>query len=131
MELLSIANDDDVGDYTDPINGRDITIETLGKETTGKDYNTSTIRVRTKQTPLSENADEVKKWLTEQPNPLEQYKRYSYEEMKSTLLAYLNPDDAKDEISSEPTATVVEAEKFTLNTSKPSIDSKIDDLFNL
>ena len=131
MELLSIANDDDVGDYTDPINGRDITIETLGKETTGKDYNTSTIRVRTKQTPLSENADEVKKWLTEQPNPLEQYKRYSYEEMKSTLLTYLNPDDVKDEIASEPTATVVEPEKFTLNTSKPSIDSKIDDLFNL
>jgi len=131
MELLSIANDEDVGDYTDPINGRDITIETLDKATTGKDYNTSTVRVRTKQTPLSEDADQMKRWLTEQPNPLEQFKKYSYEDMKAALLAYLNPDDEKEEVVKEPVATVVEPEKFTLNTSKPSIDSKIDDLFNI
>jgi len=131
MELLSIANDDDVGDYTDAVNGRDITIETLGKETTGKDYNTSTVRVRTKQTPISEDANLVKKWLTEQPNPLEQYKRYGYDEMKSTLLAYLNPDDEKDEVVKEAAPTVVEPEKFTLNTTKPSMDKSIDDLFNI
>jgi len=131
MELLSIANDEDVGDYTDPVNGRDITIETLDKATTGKDYNTSTVRVRTKQTPLSEDANLVKQWLTEQPNPLEQFKRYSYDEMKSALLSYLNPEEEKEEVIKEPTATVVEPEKFTLNTSKPSIDSKIDDLFNI
>lgn len=130
MELLSIANDEDVGDYTDPINGRDITIETLGKETTGKDYNTSTVRVRTKQTPLSEDANLVKSWLTDQPNPMEQFKKYSYEDLKSTLLNYLNPDEQEEEVVKEPAPTVVEPEKFTLNTSKPSIDSKIDELFD-
>jgi hypothetical protein len=131
MELLSIANDEDVGDFTDAINGRDITIETLDKATTGKDYNTSTVRVRTKSTPISENADEVKRWLTEQPNPLEQFKRYSYEEIKSSLVGYLNPEDEKEEVIKEAAPTVVEPEKFTLNTSKKSIDSKIDDLFSI
>jgi hypothetical protein len=51
--------------------------------------------------------------------------------MKAALLAYLNPDDEKEEVVKEPAATVVEPEKFTLNTSKPSIDSKIDDLFSI
>jgi len=87
--------------------------------------------VRTKQTPLSEDANLVKSWLNDQPNPLEQFKRYSYEDMKSALLTYLNPEDEKEEVVKEPVATVVEPEKFSLNTSKSSIDSKIDDLFDI
>lgn len=133
MDLLSIAEDEDVGDYTDPLQGRDITIETLGKETTGLTYNKSTIRVRTKVTPLSENSDQIKKWLTEQPDPTTQFKKYSYEEMKSALLAYLNPESEEEVVTASPTPTSSEETKpqsFTLNTAKSDTDSKIDDLFN-
>jgi hypothetical protein len=41
QELLSIADDPDVGDFTDPIQGRDITIETTGPETNGTSFNQS------------------------------------------------------------------------------------------
>jgi hypothetical protein len=126
MDLLSIAEDEDVGDYTDPLQGRDITIETLGKESTGLTYNKSTIRVRTKTTPLSENADQVKKWLTEQPDPVAQFKKYSYDEMKSALLSYLNPETEAEEEEEAPAAP----QQFSLNTGKASLDSKIDDIFN-
>ena len=129
MDLLSIAEDEDVGDYTDPLQGRDITIETLGKESTGLTYNKSTIRVRTKTTPLSENADLVKKWMTEQPDPTAQFKRYGYDDMKAALLGYLNPESEEEETEETP-ATPVETPKFSLNTAKPSVDSRIDDIFN-
>lgn len=130
MDLLSIAEDEDVGDYTDPIQGRDITIETLGKESTGLTYNKSTIRVRTKATPLSENPDQVKKWLSEQPEPTAQFKKYSYDDMKAALLAYLNPESEEEVTAVSPAPVVEETKpKFSLNSSKSDTDSKIDDLF--
>jgi len=144
MELLAIAEDEDVGDYTDIMQGRDITVETTSPEQNGSNFNQSKVRVRTKSTPLSENSDEVKKWLAEQPNPLDAYKRYSYEEMKAALQSHLNPEE---EVASTPAP---ETEKqtaaddlpwskseeaptkaFSLSTQKTDIDQKIDDLFNI
>lgn len=131
MDLLSIAEDEDVGDFTDPITGRDITVETQGKETTGLLYNTSTVRVRTKITELSNNAADVKTWLSTQPDPMTQFKKCTYEEMKTALLAYLNPeDDSKDNIEVTKAVEPPANSQFTLNTSKSSVDSKIDDLFD-
>jgi hypothetical protein len=131
MDLLSIAEDEDVGDYTDPITGRDITVETAGKETTGLMYNTSTIRVRTKSTPLSEDADKVKLWLENQPDPLTQFKRYSYDDMKEALLKHLNPEEDLKEEADEVTPKQPQSGQYTLSTTKPSVDSAIDDLFDI
>jgi hypothetical protein len=94
-------------------------------------YNTSTVRVRTKSTPLSNDADKVKQWLEQQPDPLAQFKRYSYDEMKEALLKHLNPEEELKE-EADPVATKQpETQAFTLNTSKASVDSTIDDLFNI
>jgi len=137
--LLSIAEDEDVGDYTDPITGRDITVETAGKETTGLMYNTSTVRVRTKSTPLSDDADKVKTWLDNQPDPLTQFKKYSYDEMKEALLKHLNPEEElkeqADAVQTKPTGDLPWEKpqapaEYVLNTSKASVDSSIDDLFS-
>jgi hypothetical protein len=138
MDLLSIAEDEDVGDYTDPITGRDITVETAGKETTGLMYNTSTVRVRTKATPLSEDATKVKLWLETQPDPLTQFKRYSYDEMKEALLKHLNPEeDIKEQADVVQTKSDLPWEQsapkqgYSLNTTKASVDSEIDSLFDI
>lgn len=135
-ELLSLADDPDVGDYTDVIQGRDITIETTGPETNGTSFNQSKVRVRTKTTPLSEDSKEVDKWLNNQPDALTIFKKYSYDEMKDALLGWLNPEDSTDEPA--PAATPKKEEtpaakpaSFSLNTpkAKPSIDEEFDDLF--
>ena len=130
MDLLKFAEDEDIGDFSDPITGRDITVETADKETTGLMYNTSTVRVRTKSTPLSDDGAKVKLWLENQPDPTTQFKRYSYEEMKENLLKHLNPEEEIKE-----TADAVEEKpatgQYTLNTTKASVDSSIDDLFNI
>jgi hypothetical protein len=131
VDLLKFAEDEDIGDFTDPIAGRDITIETAGKETTGLMYNTSTVRVRTKSTPLSDDAAKVKLWLETQPNPLEQFKRLSYEEMKEALMKHLNPEEEIKEDADAVANKQPESTAFTLSTSKTTIDSSIDDLFNI
>ena len=131
MDLLKFAEDEDIGDFTDPIAGRDITVETAGKETTGLMYNTSTVRVRTKSTPLSDDAAKVKLWLETQPNPVEQFKRLSYEEMKEALMKHLNPEEEIKEEADSVATKQPESSAFTLSTSKSSIDSSIDDLFNI
>ena len=101
-ELLSLAVDEEIGDYTDVVSGRDITVETVGPESTGTPYNKSSVRVRLKTSPLSDDAGQVEKWLSEQPNSEELFKRYTWDEMKSALEKWLSPDTGDEgDISSE------------------------------
>ena len=134
-ELLSLADDPDVGDYTDVIQGRDITIETTGPETNGTSFNQSKVRVRTKTTALSEDPQEVERWLNNQPEVLTVFKKYSYDEMKEALLGWLNPEDSGDEPApaapKQDTPPAAKPAAFSLNTpkAKPSIDEEFDELF--
>lgn len=135
-ELLSLADDPDIGDYTDVIQGRDITIETTGPETNGTSFNQSKVRVRTKTTPLSEDAAEVQKWLNNQPDVFSIFKKYSYDEMKESLLGWLNPEDSADEPTpaaapKQEAAPAPKPASLSLSTPKPkaSIDDEFDDLF--
>jgi hypothetical protein len=112
-ELIALALDDEVGDYTDIVNGRDLTIDTVGPESTGTDYNKSSVRIRLKTSPLSENPDQVKEWLENQPNPNELYTPYEYEKMKENLQKWLTPesDENEDEVA-DRSITSEEAEDF-------------------
>jgi hypothetical protein len=96
-ELLSLAMDEEIGDYTDIVNGRDITVETVGPESTGTKYNKSSVRVKLKTSPLSENKTQVEKWMSDQPNPTDSFKKYSFDEMKSALEKWLSPEDEAEE----------------------------------
>jgi hypothetical protein len=143
MELLSMAEDDDIGDYTDIAAGRDITVET----TKGNPYNKTTVRVKTKQTPLAEDAETVKAWIDDQPNPTEGFKRYTFDEMKEALQNWLSPEAKEGEIvDDEKTVETEETEEggdlpwekeqkpakpYTLDT-KPKVSkaAKFDELFS-
>lgn len=101
MDFLNLADNEDIGDFTDVAEGRDITLTTVGPDVTGTAYNKTTIMPRTKQTPLSEDKTLIKKLLDEQPNPLETFKKYSYDEMKQALQDWLNPEDETEEETSD------------------------------
>ncbi len=117
-ELLALAVDDEIGDYTDIVGGRDITVETVGPESTGTPYNKSSVRVRLKTSPLSEDAELVEKWTSEQPNPTDGlFKRYSFDEMKSALEQWLSPEDEAEETVAAPVAAKP-ATNFSLDTTK-------------
>ena len=132
-ELLALAVDDEIGDYTDIVNGRDLTVETVGPEATGTPYNKSSVRVRLKTSPLSEDAELVEKWTNEQPNPKgDLFKRYSFDEMKVALEKWLSPEeDDSEEIAPAPVALKSQT-NFSLDTSKAkqSKGDKFDSLFD-
>ncbi len=125
--LLALAEDEDVGDYTDVINGWDLVVE----QQQGNPYPTTTVRIKPKQTPLSDNNDLVETWLKEQPDPNEAFTQYDYEFIKKQLQSYLNPNA---EEANTPPAQPTETTKsdFTLSTAGSGNDkvSKFDDLFN-
>jgi len=103
QDLINLALDEEVGDYTDVSDGRDLVIETVGPESTGTSYNKSSVRVKLKTSPLSEDKEQVEKWLKEQPKPQDQFKLYSYDEMKDALSKWISPDDDNDSDNEETT----------------------------
>lgn len=93
QDFLNLADDAEIGDYTDVSEGRDIKLTTIGPDQTGTDYAKTTISPSLTATPLSKDPKMVKFLLENQPDPLDTFKRYSYEEVKDALRTYLNPDD--------------------------------------
>ena len=130
-ELLALAVDEEIGDYTDIVNGRDLTVETVGPESTGTPYNKSSVRVRLKTSPLSEDASLVEKWTNEQPNPTDGlFKRYSFDDMKSALEKWLSPEDDSEEVVATSAPTPTPSTNFSLDTSKAK-QSKVDEFDSL
>ena len=129
-ELLSLAADEEIGDYTDIVQGRDFTVETVGPEATGTNYNKSSIRVRLKTSPLSDNASQVELWTKNQPNPLEQFKRYSYDEMKVALEKWLSPEEETPAETPSSPETKAPQQNYSLDTSTPKVKQQKADVFD-
>ena len=135
--LLALAEDEDIGDFTDVINGWDMVVE----QVQGNPYPETTVRIKPKQTPLSDNNDEVDLWLKKQPNPIEVHREYDYDFIKKQLQNYLNPGSVEEETSATESLTETKLPEslgqqktdFTLETAtagnKDTV-SKFDDLFN-
>jgi hypothetical protein len=130
--LLSLAEDEDIGDFTDPITGFDLVVE----QTPGNPYPETSVRIKPKQSALSDDAALVKKWLSDQPNPLEVYTEYDYDFVKKQLLEHLEPGSTKEAAPAERSDTPAEKapaakkEHFKLDTSKEKVDDMFDDLFS-
>ena len=133
--FLQMAADEEVGDFTDVATGRDIKLNTVGPESTGTPYNRTTVSPSMKQSTLSDDADAVESMLENQKNPLEVFKRYSFDEMKEALQEWLAPEDEAQEgdiIDDEKEPVAVAPEKnYTLKTpvKKESKADKFDELF--
>ena len=114
MELLSMVDDEDIGDYTDIISGRDLNLTTVGAETTGTGFNKTTVRARAKESTLTDDDTLLQTILNDQPEPLKTFSRMSFDDMKSVLQKWLAPDEEEGVISSEP------ASNFCLLYTSPS-----------
>mgnify|MGYP000008423909 FL=1 len=132
LDLLSMAEDEDIGDYTDVMDGRDFIVDTVGPEVTGTKFNKSSIRVRTKTSALSEDNNQIKTWLAEQPDVMSLYKKYEFEEMKKTLQEWLTPTDSENtEEEVVESAPSKQATGLQLNVKKKKDfdEEEFDDLF--
>lgn len=132
MELLAIAEDEDVGDYTDTYQGRDLNVETVGPDQSGRQFNKTSVRVKTKQTPASEDSVQIKNWLENQPDPLDIQTKPTYEDLKQALLDWLDPkEDAEEDADGTATAPAPSPSNFKLNVgTKPAkVDDDLDQFF--
>jgi hypothetical protein len=143
--LLGFAADEDYGDFTDIQDGFDFKIDAVQAEVAGRKVVSCTLRPRPKSSPISEDANQVNKWLEEQPDIMTINRKREYNDIKELLAKWLNPEAEEEQAtSSAPVATaeaasttqsdwvndnqVTEQERaaFTLNTSS---SDKFDELF--
>jgi hypothetical protein len=136
--FLNYAADEEVGDFTDVLVGRDFKLTTVGPESTGTAYNKTTMSPTMKTLPLSTDSDEVEKWLEEQIDPKSAYKALPFETIKEALQEWLVPegDEDEDEVEAKPapkyaikTPTPVKAAEPTQNKPKKKADEQFDDMF--
>ena len=142
MELLSIADDEDYGDFTDVAEGFDFIVN-ASKVQDRPGFGLS-LRPKPKHTPLSEDANQVNTWLNTQPLLLEERYKYTYDKLKDELQNFISGNEGGEgEITSEP---AVEFESATTNnevtsnqkafslatqgTPKKAKSAEFDDLFD-
>jgi hypothetical protein len=136
MQLLGIAEDEDYGDFTDINEGRDFTVEAVYGDVGGRKGLKTSIRIKPKQTPLSVDKNEIKRFLAEQPDILEIQRKPDYEYLKTILQNWLSPEEESEEsdeieekeIESTPTLT----KNFSVKTPQTKVNkvSQFDDLFS-
>jgi len=141
MELLSIADDEDYGDFTDVAEGFDFVVN--ASKVVDRPGFALSLRPKPKQTPLSEDANQVNTWLENQPQLLEERYKYTYDKLKDELQNFISGNEgSEDSIVSEPASefdsdikneTKQEPKKaFSLATQgspKKAKSDEFDDLF--
>jgi hypothetical protein len=139
--FLQMAADEEVGDFTDIMSGRDIKLVTVGPDVTGTKYNKTTIAPSMKTSSLSKDEKEVTLWLEEQPNPKESYKQLPFDDIKAALQEWLTPEEEEEEFIAADGKLEVEVEEeikeepksnYSLSTKPAAKKSKadaFDDLF--
>ena len=128
QDFLNMASDDEIGDFTDIVGGRDIKLTTVGPEVTGTPYNKTSVGPSLKTTALSDNESLVKSLLENQPNPMDVFKKFTFDEVKSALEDFLS--DGETEVSAPAPISTPTTPNYSLDTnkSKAKVD-QFDDLF--
>jgi hypothetical protein len=117
QDLLKLMLDEDYGDITDPLEGRDVKVSVTKQP--GKQYADTKVTPRGTTSPLSKDKDQVKTWLSAIPN-LDDYEELTpVEEIEKRVNDWLGGG------SSESTTSVTEKE---IGTSRGGGDSIENDL---
>jgi hypothetical protein len=134
QDFLNMAADEEIGDYTDIVGGRDIKLTTVGPEVTGTPYNDTSVGPSLKTSQLSSDDKVAESLLNNQPNPLDVFKKFTFEEVKAALQEYLS--DGETQVSTTTTTTTAAtstpvSSNYSLdaNKSKSKAD-QFDDLFS-
>ena len=129
QELLSVIADPDYGDITDPVSGRDVSVEFITAEESGASFPKTNIRVKPNQTPITEDKAQLEGILDNQKDITELYQELSYEELTDVLNEWLNPEASNDEDDKKETApaSVVAAES---TKTVEDASAAFDELFN-
>tara|TARA_Y100000310_G_scaffold278739_2_gene297429 strand:+ start:9410 stop:10189 length:780 start_codon:yes stop_codon:yes gene_type:complete len=95
QSLLNTMLDEDYGDITDPVEGRDVKV--VCTKAPGRMWAMTEVRPRGKQSPLCQDSGQAKQWTDAIPDLDELYTLKSYEELEKIVNDWLSGDDSSDE----------------------------------
>ena len=131
-ELLSICADEDYGDITDLMSGRDIDVEFTPAVTKGEFPKTS-IRVKPNAQPATEDKAIAEKILN-QPLITDIYPEPTYEDLEKALAEWMNPENADADVAanapSQPEAEAPAKKSAPAASKVEDVASAFNDLFN-
>ncbi len=102
-QLLGIAEDEDYGDYTNIEDGRDFTIDAVASVTGTTKGVSCSIRIKPKTSQLHSDPELVEKLLNDQIDVLSIQKKHTFDELKTILQNWLNPEE--EEVAADETET--------------------------
>jgi hypothetical protein len=131
-ELLSIVSDEDYGDITDLMTGRDIDVEFTPAEAPGAFPKTS-IRVKPNANPATDDKAIAEK-IMNQPVITDIFPEPTYEELEKALTEWMNPENADSDVAAsteEETSTPAKTTTPKASVNKvEDVASAFNDLFN-
>ena len=127
QSLLNYMLDEDYGDITDPVSGRDIVVDFKTSEETGRAFPSTTIRVKPNQTPVTENTDTMRAVKDSQKEITDIYNELPYDELKTALESWLDQDNEvdKDDLNLDSVKN-----DSTPKEKKEDVSAAFDELFN-
>jgi hypothetical protein len=94
QDILNLMLDEDYGDVTDPLEGRDIRVTVT--KVPGKQFADTKVSPRAKQEPLSRDSAQAKKWLESIPGVDDASNLKTYDEIQKIVNDWINGDTSSD-----------------------------------
>ena len=129
QEILSVISDPDYGDITDPVSGRDITVEFKTAEETGASFPSTAIRVKPIQTPISEDKNILEKVADTQKDITEIYQEKTYDELTEILNNWLEGRE-EGETTKNTTESVTASQVAESTKSVENVSEAFNELFD-
>ena len=134
QSLLNIMLDEDYGDITDPVSGRDVKVVCTRQP--GRKWATTEVRPRGKESKLTETPEKVSELVSSIPNLENMHELKSYDELSKIINDWLSGDDDSSEGKELPAATPGAAQEGssdadgTENKGYRSLDDAFADLMD-
>tara|TARA_B100000900_G_scaffold416113_1_gene449195 strand:- start:2943 stop:3716 length:774 start_codon:yes stop_codon:yes gene_type:complete len=115
QKLLTLMLDEDYGDITDPLEGRDIKV--VCSKNPGQQWAMTEVMPRGRQSKLSNEKEKAKEWLNDIPDVNSIFQLKSYDELSKIINDWLTDSDDEDddnsitERSGNPTTQLSESNK--------------------
>jgi len=124
QSILALMLDEDYGDITDPLEGRDITVTCT--KNPGQQWATTAITPRGKQTKLSSDSKQSKEWMTNLPDVESIFQLKSYDELSKIINDWLAGDEDGDDTGTERSSSNSSSDT---ETKKDGEYASLDDAF--
>ena len=123
-QMLSWAQDEEYGDFTDIQDGIDIKVN-FERIENSNNY-TSVAQLKRRNSPLSDDPNKIKTWLENQPHPIEDQIEFDYDYIKNKLKDHIDGVVPSSDTSSEGTSTSSSTPKVEIKTN-PETPKKSED----